>query len=443
MRRTLCEKFATDRATSSLESDTGRATFYTTAARASHIWRGVHEGAFEGVRVVELAQWVFVPVAGALLADWGADVVRVDRPEGDPYRALATQGIGVDSGTGVNLSVALANRGKRSLAVDLRSEAGKDVLHKLLDGADVLLTSFRPDALERLGLGVEQVRGRYPRLVYARGTGYGMRGPDAGMAGYDASAFFARGGLAHVLTPPDREYPINQRGAMGDRNGGMALAFGIAAALLGRERTGQGSVVDVSLLAMAMWTLSSDLLAALQGGEPRASNDRGTANPLVAAYRTKDGRHIQLMFLESDRYWAPFCELVGRADLLGDERFADHQARRANAAACVGALDDLFVTKTFDEWKELLRSLDAPWAPIQAVEELLDDPQVVANDYIGDVAAEGGPAYKLPSVPVQFDEHPPDLRRSPEHGEHTELILLELGYSWDDISALREAAVIP
>jgi crotonobetainyl-CoA:carnitine CoA-transferase CaiB-like acyl-CoA transferase len=403
----------------------------------------VHEGAFDGVRVVELAQWVFVPAAGALLADWGADVIRVDRPEGDPYRALATQGIGVDSGDGINPSIALANRGKRSIALDLREDDGKRVLHQLLSSADVLLTSFRPDALERLGLGVERVRSQYPRVVYARGTGYGVRGPDADQAGYDASAFFARGGLAHVLTPPDRDYPINQRGAIGDRNGGVALAFGIAAALFGRERTGEGSVVDVSLLATALNTLSSDVLAALHGAAPRASNDRGTANPLTAAYRTKDGRHIQLMFLESDRYWGPFCELVGRPDLLKDERFADHQARRANAEACVAALDDLFATKTFVEWRALLRNLDAPWAPIQAVEELLDDPQVIANDYIGEVAIEGGPTYRLPRVPVQFDEQPPDLRRAPEHGEHTEAVLLDLGYSWDEINALREAAVIP
>ena len=185
------------------------------------------EGAFDGIRVIELAQWVFVPVAGALLADWGADVVRIDRPEGDPYRSLATQGIGSDSG-GVNLSVALANRGKRSIALDVRSEGGQRILHQLLATADVFLTSLRPDALQRLGLDADQLRTRYPALVYARGNGYGMRGPDAGMAGYDATAFFARGGVAHVLTPADRDYPITQRGAMGDRNAGMALAFGIA-----------------------------------------------------------------------------------------------------------------------------------------------------------------------------------------------------------------------
>jgi crotonobetainyl-CoA:carnitine CoA-transferase CaiB-like acyl-CoA transferase len=397
---------------------------------------------FTGVRVVELAQWVFVPVAGALLADWGADVIRVDRLEGDPYRGLATQGIGTDSG-GVNLSMALANRGKRSVAVDLRTDAGQEVLHKLLASADVLLTSFRPDALERLGLGADDVRARYPRLVFARGHGYGVRGPDADRAGYDASAFWSRGGVGHVLTPPDRGYPIAQRGAFGDRNAGMALAFGIAAALLGRVQTGQGSVVDVSLLATAMWTLSSDVLAALHGAAPRAPEGRTIFNPLVSTYRTKDGRHIQLVFLQSDRYWQRFCEALGRVDLVDDERFASHHERGQHADALVAVLDEVFATRTFAEWKEALGAIDAPWAPVQAVEELLDDPQVIANDYLGEVQLEDGTSYRLPRVPVQFDEQPPALRRAPEHGEHTERVLLELGYTWDEIAAMGAAGVLP
>jgi crotonobetainyl-CoA:carnitine CoA-transferase CaiB-like acyl-CoA transferase len=398
--------------------------------------------AFDGVRVVELAQWVFVPVAGALLADWGADVIRIDRPEGDPYRGLATQGIGTDAG-GVNLSVALANRGKRSLAVDLRTDGGKQIMHRLLKEADVLLTSLRPAALGRLGLGPEEVRERYPRVIYARGHGYGVRGPDSGLPGYDASAFWARGGVGHVLTPPDRDYPISQRGAIGDRNGGMALAFGIAAALLRRAQTGEGSVVDVSLLATAMWTLSSDVLSALQGAAPRAPEGRVMVNPLVATYRTSDDRHISLVFLESDRYWPPFCELVGRADLAEDPRFADHEARAQNSAVLGQVLDEVFAARTFGEWKELLARIDAPWAPVQAVEELLDDPQVLANDYLGDVSLEDGSGYRLPRVPVQFDERAPDLQRAPEHGEHTESVLLELGYSWDDIAGFGAASVIP
>lgn len=400
------------------------------------------EGAFDGLRVVELAQWVFVPVAGALLADWGADVVRIERIEGDPYRGLATQGIGTDSG-GVNLSMALANRGKRSVALDLRRDEGKAVLDELLATADVFLTNFRPGALKRLGLDADTLTGRFPRLVYARGNGYGSRGPDADLPGYDSSAFWARGGMAHVLTPPDRENPISQRGAMGDRNGAMALAFGISSALLRRERIGKGSVVDVSLLATAMWTLSSDLLAALQGGKPRAAAGReASPNPLVGPYGTKDGRHIQLVFLQGDRYWADFCRLVGREDLLDDPRFADLAARRENRKACAAELEAEFAKRTFEEWKELLARIDAPWAPIQAVEELLDDPQVVANGYIGEVA-EGDVSYSLPAVPVQFDERPPELRRAPEHGEHTESVLLELGRSWQDIAALKDAGAIP
>jgi crotonobetainyl-CoA:carnitine CoA-transferase CaiB-like acyl-CoA transferase len=400
-------------------------------------------GPFDGVRVIELAQWVFVPVAGALLADWGADVIRVDRPEGDPYRGLATQGIGTDGG-GVNLSVALANRGKRSIALDLRTDDGRAVLHRLLDEADVLLTSFRPDALDRLGLAPDVIGERYPRLVYARGHGYGVRGPDSNMAGYDASAFWARGGMGHVLTPPDRDFPITQRGALGDRNGGMALAFGIAAALLGREHTGRGTVVDVSLLATAMWTLSSDLLSALQGARPRAPmGERTFVTPTVGSYRTSDGRHIQLVFLESDRYWPAFCELIGRPDMVSDPRFASHAARIEHCADCVAELDAEFASRTFEEWKELLHRIDVPWAPVQAVEELIDDPQVVANDYVGEVHLDGGDTYRLPRVPVQFDEAGPALRRAPEHGEHTEAILLDLGYSWDDIAALQQSAVIP
>jgi crotonobetainyl-CoA:carnitine CoA-transferase CaiB-like acyl-CoA transferase len=398
--------------------------------------------AFAGVRVVELAQWVFVPVAGALLADWGADVVRVDGPGGDPYRGLATQGIGTDAG-GVNLSVALANRGKRSVALDLKTSEGLELLGRLLETADVLLTSLRPEALERLGLGSDEVRRRYPRLVYARGNGYGVRGPDAGLAGYDSSAFFSRGGMAHVLTPPDRDYPIGQRGAMGDRNGGMALAFGIAAALLGRERTGQGSVVDVSLLATAMWTLSSDVLSALQGGQPRAMADRSAGpNPLLGTFRTKDGRHIQLVFLQPDRYWPDFCRLVDREELIADPRFADITVRGQNKDACTAELDAIFAERSYLEWIKLLEGLDAPWAPVQAVEELLTDPQVLANGYIGEVKTDDGGSYRLPAVPVQFDAQPPPMRRAPEHGEHTEELLLELGYSWEQIGSLRESGAL-
>ncbi|HEY2563522.1 MAG TPA: CoA transferase [Acidimicrobiales bacterium] len=400
------------------------------------------QGPFDGVRVVELAQWVFVPVAGALLADWGADVIHIESTQGDPYRGLITQGIGSDRG-GVNLSLALANRGKRSIALNIKLDDGMDALHRLLSSADVFLTNMRPQALQRLGLDAESLTDRYPSLVYARGHGYGVRGPDADQAGYDASAFWSRGGLAHMLTPPERDYPIGQRGAMGDRNGAMALAFGVAGALLKRTRTGTGSVVDVSLMATAMWTLSSDILAALGGDEPKVSSGRGpSVNPVVGMYRTKDGRHIQLVFLEADRYWPDFCRIIGRPDLVDDPRFSDLRSRGENAEACLAELDAEFAKRTFVEWKELLRQLDAPWAPVQSVPELIEDPQVIANGYVGEVVVDGEPAYRLPAVPVQFDGKPPALRRAPEHGEDTEAVLVELGYDWDEIIGLKEAEVI-
>jgi crotonobetainyl-CoA:carnitine CoA-transferase CaiB-like acyl-CoA transferase len=401
-----------------------------------------NSGAFEGVRVVELAQWVFVPVAGALLADWGADVIHIERTDGDPYRGLQSQGIGSER-NGINLSLALANRGKRSIGLNIQSPDGMEVLHRLLESADIFLTNMRPKALSKLGLDAESLTARYPRLIYARGNGYGMRGPDADQAGYDASAFWSRGGMAHMLTPPERDYPIGQRGAMGDRSGAMALGFGMAAALLKRTRTGVGSVVDVSLLATAMWILSSDILAAIGGDEPMASSGRGPmVNPAMAQYRTKDGRHIALVFLEADRYWADFCRLIGRPDLAEDPRFADLQARRQNAGACMAELDKEFAARTFAEWKELLARLDAPWAPVQSVPELLDDPQVKANGYVGDVVIDGEVAYQLPAVPVQFDGQPPGLRRAPEHGEDTENVLIELGYDWDQIVGFKETGVI-
>jgi crotonobetainyl-CoA:carnitine CoA-transferase CaiB-like acyl-CoA transferase len=402
---------------------------------------GAVEGAgpLDGVRVIELAQWVMGPAAGALLADWGADVIRVERLTGDPYGGLATQGIGTDSG-GVNLSMAMVNRGKRSVAIDLQTEAGRQVLDKLLEGADVFITNLRAKALERLNLDADSVMSAYPHLIYARGNGYGARGPEAERGGFDSTAFWARGGLAHVLTPAECANPITQRGAMGDRNAAVALGFGITTALIRKVRTGKGSLVDTSLLATAMWTLSSDVLSAMQGIKPRALPT--LINPVFGAYRTSDGRHIQLAFLESDRFWAPLCRALGRDDMIDDPRFSDLHARAANVDECVAQLRAEFGRRSFADCRQLLGELDVPWAPVQAVEELLDDPQVQANGYIADVEHEGVPPYALPTGPVQLDGHPPKLRRAPEHGEHTESVLLDFGYTWDDITELKSSGVI-
>ena len=401
---------------------------------------------FGGVRVVELAQFVFVPVTGALLADWGADVVKVEHPVlGDGYRGLVTQGIGASSGS-VNVSWEMANRGKRSVGLDLKTAEGREILLRMVERADVFLTNSLPSSLERMGLGVDELRAVNPRLIYARGHGYGVRGPDASKPAYDATAFWARGGLGDTLTPQGLPEPIGQRGALGDRNGAVQLAFGIAAALFRRERTGEGAVVDVSLLSTAIWMLASDVMAALQGSyQPARLPEPGarplSPNPLSGNYRCADGRFLTLCFLQPDRYWADLCRAVDRPDLAADPRFGDITTRAEHKEECVKALDEVFGSRTLAEWRDAFAKELFPWEPFQAVTEMADDRQVVANGYVGTVD-DGDAHYSLPTGAVQFDEQPTALRRAPGHAQHTDEVLLELGYDWDRIIELKVSEVV-
>ena len=399
---------------------------------------------FCGVRVVELAQWVFVPVAGALLADWGADVVKVEHPQGgDGYRGLVLPGAETSS---VNYAMEMTNRNKRSVAIDLKTDDGRAVLMKLVESADVFLTNFLPSVLDRLGLGVEELRAVNPQLIYARGHGYGVRGADADTPAYDATSFWARGAIEETLAPKGLPEPIPPRGALGDRYGGTHLAFGIAGALFRRERSGEGSVVDVSLLSTAMWMIGSDVLSSLQGayrqspplGQPRTS----LFNPLAANYRCADDRWLTICCLQPDKYWVDVCTLLGREDLLADERFADMRSRATNAAALVEELDAAFAARPLDEWRAPLDDARIPWGPYQRVDELIEDPAVVANGYMGTVERADGVSFPLPAGAVQFDEQPAALHPCPDLGEHTDEVLASIGYSWDDIVALKVSGAI-
>jgi crotonobetainyl-CoA:carnitine CoA-transferase CaiB-like acyl-CoA transferase len=400
---------------------------------------------FAGVKVVELAHWVFVPVAGALLADWGADVIKVEHPvTGDGYRGLVAQGIG---GPGVNPSMEMANRGKRSIGLDLKSEGGREIMLRLIEKADVFLTNHLPSVLERMGLGVEQLREVNPKLIYARGHGFGVRGPEADRPAYDSTAFWARGGLGETLTPSDLAQPIAQRGAVGDRNGAVHLAFGVSGALFRRERTGEGSVIDVSLLATGMWMLGSDVIAALQGtfhpaGPSVPAERQYPPNPLAANYRCADGRHIALCALQPDRFWPDICRAVGRPELAKDERFSSSKARYLNRQACTEELEAAFVSRDLADWSKAFRDEKFPWGPFQRVTELAEDPQVVANNYIGELEVDGE-HIRLPTGAVQIDEQPPVLRPGPAHAQHTEFILQELDYDWDDIIRFKDEGVVP
>ncbi len=401
--------------------------------------------ALAGFRVLEVAAWTFVPAAGAVLADWGADVIKVEHPVGgDPQRGLISMGL-VPGGPGaVNYIIEQPNRGKRSIGLDISTEDGRALLYRLVETSDVFLTSFLPDTLQRLKIDVDSIRAVNPDIVYARGTGQGPHGPDREKGGYDGATYWARGAVANALTPADSEWPVGGRPAFGDLAGGMAIAGGIAAGLLQRATSGVAPIVDVSLLGLAMWQLSPDIVASgLYGGDPMPKFDRSSSpNPLVGNYRTSDGRFITLMMLQSDRFWPDFCEHIGRPDLLTDPRFIDGAARYTNAKECVAVIDEVFASRTFEEWKQALANLAGVWAPGQMASELVDDVQVKANGYLSRVDRADGKSYDLVANPVQMDESADQLVAAPEHGQHTEEILLELGLDWDQIIAHKDSGAV-
>ena len=403
-------------------------------------------GIMDGIRVVEVASWTYVPVAGAVLAEWGADVLKIEHPEsGDPQRGLAASGLVPTGPGGVAHMMELPNRGKRSVGLDLGTEEGRKLLLELSATADVFLTNFRPQARRKLGIDVEDIRAVNPSIIYVRGSGQGQRGPDAEMGGYDGSTFWGRGGPADIISDPEDGYPIAQPGpAFGDVIGGLTIAGGISAALFHRQRTGESVIVDSSLLATAMWaTGASSLAAGLFGLDRMPRRERThSPNPIVGSYRTGDGRFISLVMLESDRYWGDLVTLLGGPELESDPRFIDHKARAENSPACVAALDELFAQKTLAEWRVILQKAKGVWAAIQTPSELLVDPMALANGYIREVEAKSGTVFRMVPSPLQFDEMPPDLTRAPDHGEHTDEVLGELGYDMDALLDLKVKGVI-
>jgi crotonobetainyl-CoA:carnitine CoA-transferase CaiB-like acyl-CoA transferase len=401
--------------------------------------------ALAGFRVLEVAAWTFVPAAGAVLADWGADVIKVEHPVGgDPQRGLISMGL-VPGGPGaVNYIIEQPNRGKRSIGLDISTDEGRALLYRIVETSDVFLTSFLPDTLQKLKIDVDSIRAVNPDIVYARGTGQGPHGPDRGKGGYDGATYWARGAVANALTPGDSEWPVGGRPGFGDLAGGMAIAGGIAAGLLQRATSGVAPIVDVSLLGLAMWQLSPDIVASgLYGGDPMPKFDRSSSpNPLVGNYKTSDGRIITLMMLQSDRFWPDFCEHIGRPDLITDPRFIDGAARYTNGKECVAVIDEVFASRTFEEWKQALATLSGVWAPGQMASELVDDVQVKANGYLSRVDRADGKSYDLVANPVQMDESADQLVAAPEHGQHTEEILLELGLDWDQIIAHKDSGAV-
>src|SRR5690606_17712958 len=284
---------------------------------------------------------------------------------------------------GVNYMMEVPNRGKRSFGLDLASDEGKELLYELCKTADVFLTNFLPDARQKLGIELEDIRKHNPKIIYARGHGAGVRGPEAHRGGFDSSSYWARGGIGYTVSPPG-EYPVRMRSAFGDVMGGLTIAGGLAAALFRRERTGEPAVVDVSLLNLAMWNISVDMASAglFPDKDVYRYDPEAMINPTVGMYATKDGRHLNLTMLQSDRYWSELVTAMGRPDLIADARFGSHELREKNALECTQELKEAFLSKTLDEWREALADIEGVWSPLQTPQEVHVDPQTIANGYL-------------------------------------------------------------
>jgi crotonobetainyl-CoA:carnitine CoA-transferase CaiB-like acyl-CoA transferase len=381
-------------------------------------------GPVEGIRVVELGVWVAAPAAGGILADWGADVIKIEPPAGDPGRMFQWM-LGGD--LDANPPFEMDNRSKRSVVLDLRTDEGRATALELLSGADVFLTNIRPAALHRLGLDFETVAARNTRLVYGLITGYGETGSDADRAAYDIAAFWSRAGIAHLLTRPGDTPPF-QRGGMGDHMAGMSLAAAVCAALLARERTGTGQLVTTSLYRQGAYTVSFDLNTCLMTGHCIAIGQRESmGNPCMNNYAAGDGRRFWIVGLQGDRHWPALCRVVGRTDWLTDPRFADARARAANARELIGELDEIFATKSLDAWADIFATEpDFFWSPINTIEDVVADDQFHAAGGVVYVP-DGEQSIPMVATPADFHGTPWAPRSTaPQLGEHTDEVLAEL-----------------
>src|SRR5438105_1868787 len=375
----------------------------------------------EGVRVVELGVWVAGPAAGGILCDWGADVVKIEPPEGDPARGFQKM-LGGD--LPINPPFELDNRGKRSVLLDLSTDDGRAGAVDLIDTADVFLTNIRKSALARLGLDPETLLARNERLVYALISGFGMEGPDADAAAYDIAAWWSRSGIAWLLTSPGSDPPF-QRGGMGDHTVGMTAAAMVCAALVARQTTGKGQLVTASLLRQGAYTVGFDVNTYLMWGMQFQGGSRTTMPaPTVNNYVAGDGRRFWVVGLEGERHWPPLARAVGHPEWLDDDRFASPMARREHAAELIAELDAIFATKSLDEWAAIFaEEPDFFWAPINSVEDLVADPQFAAAGGLVEVP-DGSSTTTMLATPVDFRGTPNTLRAmAPELGQHTDEVL--------------------
>ena len=398
----------------------------------------------KGIRVLEVAQFTFVPSAGAVLADWGADVIKIENPvTGDAQRGLVTVLGRSASKPGASFApiVEAPNRGKRSVGLSLALDQSRPAFEELVRRSDVFLTNHLPQTRAKLRIDVDDVRRINPDIIYVVGSGFGARGSDRDAGAYDATAFWARGGSADGVTADDADAPaFMPAGAYGDNIGGVTIAGAVAAALFGRQATGEPSVIDVSLLAVGAWTMQFDVNLAMQYGCALPKVDSRTpaaGNPLTGAYRCADGRFVQLSMLQPTRYWPRFCRLFGMDAAADDPRFASLESLAANADEAVALVANAIGCRTLDECKRLLNQASGPWAQVQNAWEVGNDESLIVNGRIAEVVDAQGNTQKLVASPAQFDEAPADLRRAPMFAEHTDEVLRELGIGEEELLDLK------
>ena len=397
-----------------------------------------------GVRVLEVAQFTFVPSAGAVLADWGADVIKIENPvTGDAQRGLVTVAgrSATMPGGSFSPTVEAPNRGKRSVGLSLALNQSRPVFEELVRRTDVFLTNYLPQARAKLRIDLDEIRRINPALVYVAGSGFGSEGPDRETGAHDATAFWARAGNADGVTPTDSEVPTGMpAGGFGDNIGGITIAGAVAAALYGRQATGQTSVIDVSLLAVGAWANQSNVNLAMLYGCPLPKIDHRTqapGNPLTGAYRCSDGRFIQLSMLQPTRYWAPMCRLLGLGAAAVDERFASLESLAAHTDEATALLVEAIGSRTYEECTRLLNLQTGQWAPVQDAWEVASDESLIANGRIADVRDAQGNQQRLVANPVKFDEAAAHLTRAPMFAEHTDEVLRELGMNDHDLIELK------
>jgi crotonobetainyl-CoA:carnitine CoA-transferase CaiB-like acyl-CoA transferase len=401
-------------------------------------------GSLGGIRVMETASVYAGPMAGRLLADWGAGVVHIEHPvRGDIARSESAKRVGKAIVGDVNYRLENFNRGKRGMTLDLSAEGGPDVLRKLLSTADVFISNYRPRELNRFGLEYDTLSRLNPGLICANVTGYGKRGPDKDLPGYEFTSYFPRSGMLHVLQTPGT-LPIQPPLGLGDNVAGLALALGIMTALFLRERTGVGQEVDVSLFQAGVYALSLDVAGSLATGQDRQPVEREDyANPLVAPYETGDGRWLFLGVSQPDPYWSSFCQAIGRQDLENDPRFSSFEPRIENHAALFRVLEEVFKTRSLEEWQPRLNEAGLPWSPVQSLPEVAADPQAKANDFFATLEHPTYGSMDVVAGPVRLSRaSAPSMEAAPELGQHTEEVLQEHGYTWGDIDGLKEHGVI-